>query len=107
MKYIQIKESDLNTYQYTFIKYYKGSNIIYYYCSDTYCKARIYISLEERPNENNNINTSHNINFSYNHSLEYYLHNYYSNKNIKKDMEISSATTIVKNVQIIVINVIF
>ena len=97
LRYIELEEHDMKIYLYSLSKYNKKINLIYYYCSDTHCEARVKLSLEnDEENKNICISKCNNITIIKEHSIPYIYHNYARNIEIKHDIEILGVTSLVK-----------
>lgn len=47
IRYKEIEEKDLNTYQYSFSKYYHGTNKYSNYCADTKCRGSLTVKIKK------------------------------------------------------------
>lgn len=97
LRYIELEQHDMKIYLYSLSKYNMKTNIIYYYCTDTHCEARVKLFLEnDEENKNINISKCNNITIIKEHSIPYIYHNYARNIEIKHDIELLGVTSLVK-----------
>lgn len=96
IRYIELQHNDMKTYLYSLSKYNKKSNIIYYYCADTHCQARVKLSLEnDAENKNINISKCNNITMIKEHSILFKYHNFARYNEIKNDIELLGVASLV------------